>query len=237
MTSPPQQPRQDQSTGRPLDATALALTVRDLHKTYRRGPEIVQALRGIDLQLHPGQLTVLLGRSGSGKTTLLNCIAGWETPDSGTITTPDPAGTSTDWQRIAVVPQRFGLLPELTLAENIALPVRLAHLPGPAATAREMLLAFEIERLADRLPGEVSLGEQQRTALARALAVRPRLLLADEPTGRLDEELSARVLRTLSTTCREQGTAALIASHDPVAVTHAHMVIKLRDGRLSSPPP
>lgn len=212
--------------------TALALEVEDLHKTYRRGVEIVHALRGVDLRVPAGHLTVLLGRSGSGKTTLLNCVAGWEQPDRGTIQLPDAPGSTTAWQRIAVVPQRFGLLPELTLAENVALPVRLAHLPDPAAAARELLLALEIDRLADRLPDEVSLGEQQRTALARALVVKPGLLLADEPTGRLDKDLSSRVLTTLDKLCRAHGTAALIASHDPVAVSHAHQIVQLHDGRL-----
>ena len=219
----------------PVPATRqprAALVVEGLTKAYRRGAETVHALRGVDLSVPAGQLMVLLGRSGSGKTTLLNCVAGWETPDRGVVRLPRAAGAVTDWQQVAVVPQRFGLLPELTLAENVALPARLAHLPDPAAAARELLLALEVDRLADRLPDEVSLGEQQRTALARALVVRPRLLLADEPTGRLDEELSGRVLVVLGQLCGEHDTAALIASHDPVAVDHASRVVQLHDGRV-----
>lgn len=210
----------------------VALAISDLHKAYRRGTETVRALRGVDLDVPTGELTVLLGRSGSGKTTLLNCVAGWERPDRGTVRFAEAGNAVTDWQRVAVVPQRFGLLPELTLAENVALPARLAQLPDPPGATCELLLALEIDRLADRLPDEVSLGEQQRTALARALVVRPRLLLADEPTGRLDEDLSRRVLVVLGRLCAERDTAALIASHDPVAVEHAHQVVHLHDGRL-----
>lgn len=209
-----------------------ALIVQDLHKAYRRGAETVHALRGVDLHAPAGRLTVLLGRSGSGKTTLLNCVAGWERPDRGTIRLPAAVGAVTDWQQVAIVPQRFGLLHELTLAENVALPARLAHLSDPASAAREALLALEIDRLADRLPHEVSLGEQQWTALARALVVKPRLLLADEPTGRLDEDLSNRVLVVLGQLCAEHDIAALLASHDPIAVRYADQVVQLHDGRL-----
>lgn len=218
----------------PQDPDAPALIVSGLHKTYRRGPETVRALRGVNLQVRVGELTVLLGRSGSGKTTLLNCIAGWETPDSGSVLLPDAPDAVTPWQQLAIVPQRFGLLPELTLVENVALPVRLACLPDPQRTALELLVALEIDHLADRLPDDVSLGEQQRAALARGLSVQPQVLLADEPTGRLDEELSARVLAIVHDLCVQHGTAALIASHDPVAVSHANHVARLKDGRLDA---
>ncbi len=209
-----------------------ALDVSDLHKAYRRGPETVHALRGVDLAVRPGELAVLLGRSGSGKTTLLNCIAGWEVPDRGEVVLPAAPGASTGWEQLAVVPQRFGLLPELTLAENVGLPLRLARRPDVRRDVRELLLALELDHLADRPPGEVSLGEQQRTALARALSVRPRLLLADEPTGRLDEDLSARVLDVLRELCARHGTAALVASHDAVAESRADTVLRLEDGVL-----
>lgn len=215
------------------DAVLSALVVTDLHKSYRRGPETVHALRGVSLTVRPGELAVLLGRSGSGKTTLLNCVAGWETPDRGTIELPAADGAVTPWQQLAVVPQRFGLLPELTLAENVTLPLRLARQQDTQRNVRELLLAFEIDRLADRFPDEVSLGEQQRAALARGLSVRPRLLLADEPTGRLDEDLSARVLDVLRALCADHGTAALIASHDAVAEEQADKVLRLTDGTVA----
>jgi putative ABC transport system ATP-binding protein len=228
----------DPATGtakrRPAPGGNPALVVDDVHKEYRRGPETVRALQGISLVLHQGELAVLLGRSGSGKTTLLNCIAGWETPDRGSITTAAAPAAVTPWQSIAVVPQRFGLLPELTLAENITLPLRLAGLTDTTRDATDVLLAFEIDHLADRRPEEVSLGEQQRAALARAAVMRPRLLIADEPTGRLDEDLSVRVLQALHQLCESHGTASLIASHDPVAEQYADTVFRLQDGILKA---
>ena len=210
-----------------------ALRARDLHKTYRRGRERVHALRGASLEVAPGEVVALLGRSGSGKTTLLHCLLGWERPDSGEVVVPGADRPSAaPWTAVAVVPQQFGLVEELPLAENVALPARLAGLPDPAAATREVLDALRLGALADRLPAEVSLGEQQRTAVARALVVRPRFLVADEPTGRLDEELSAAVLGTLRELCAAAGTGALIAGHDPVVRAAADRVVRLADGKV-----
>ena len=211
-----------------------ALSATDLHKSYRRGREEVHALRGVGVRLDRGELVALLGRSGSGKTTLLNCLLGWERPDRGTVHVPgttDPADAA--WSDVAVVPQRFGLLEELTLADNVALPARLAGLPDPSSAAVETLERLRLGALADRLPAEVSLGEQQRTAIARALVVRPAFLVADEPTGRLDEDLSVHVLTVLRESCARAGTGALVASHDPLVMAHADRVLRLEDGRLT----
>ena len=213
--------------------SGAGLTADDLHKTYRRGREEVRALRGEDLDLRRGELVALLGRSGSGKTTLLNCLLGWERPDRGTVALPggaDPAGAP--WSVLAVVPQRFGLLEELSLLDNVALPARLAKAPDPEAAALQALTALRLEPLAERPPGEVSLGEQQRTTIARALVLRPAFLVADEPTGRLDEELSVHVLGVLRAACAEAGTGVLVASHDPLVVAHADRVLRLDDGVL-----
>jgi putative ABC transport system ATP-binding protein len=209
------------------------LQASDLHKTYRRGRERVHALRGASIAVAPGEIVALLGRSGSGKTTLLHCLLGWEVPDSGEVRVPGAAAPgAAPWTAVAVVPQQFGLVDELPLAENVALPARLAGLPDPDAAAREVLAALRLEALADRLPAEVSLGEQQRTAIARALVVRPRFLVADEPTGRLDEDLSTAVLGTLRELCAAAGTGALVASHDPVVRAAADRVVRLVDGRV-----
>ena len=164
-----------------MTATLTALRALDLHKTYRRGREQVHALRGVSIQVAPGEVVALLGRSGSGKTTLLNCLLGWERPDRGAVEIPGsgvPAEAS--WSTIAVVPQRFGLLEELTLADNVALPARLARHDDPRAAALETLDSLRLGHLVDRMPEEVSLGEQQRTAIARALVVRPQFLVADD---------------------------------------------------------
>jgi putative ABC transport system ATP-binding protein len=202
-----------------------------LHKTYRRGREQVHALRGVSIEVHPGEVVALLGRSGSGKTTLLNCLLGWERPDRGEVRVPgvtDPA--TAGWSTVAVVPQRFGLLDELSLADNVAMPARLTGLAEPRAEALRALALLRLDHLADRTPDEVSLGEQQRTALARALVVRPAFLIGDEPTARLDEDLSAHVLATLRDVCAENGTGVLIASHDPIVQAHADRVVRLSDG-------
>ncbi len=209
----------------------MTLSATDLHKTYRRGREQVHALRGVSIEVRPGEVVALLGRSGSGKTTLLNCLLGWETPDSGSVdvpgaATPEAAG----WATVAVVPQRFGLLDELTLADNVALAARLTGTPKPREAAAQALGTLRLGHLADRMPDEVSLGEQQRTALARALVVPPAFLGADEPTGRQDEELSTHVLTTLREVCAASGTGVLLASHDPIVVAAADRVVRLGDG-------
>jgi putative ABC transport system ATP-binding protein len=140
------------------------------------------------------------------------------------------APASAGWGTVAVVPQRFGLLEELSLADNVALPARLAGVPDPRQAALETLEVLRLGHLAERSPEEVSLGEQQRTALARALVVRPSFLVADEPTGRLDEDLSTHVLTTLGDVYATAGTGVLVASHDPVVVAAADRVVRLSDG-------
>jgi putative ABC transport system ATP-binding protein len=215
---------------------AASLHATGLRKTYRRGRERVHALRGVSIEVAPGELVALLGRSGSGKTTLLNCLLGWERPDEGEVCVPGvrvPAAAP--WATVAVVPQQFGLVEELTLADNVALPARLAGLADPRAAATETLAALRLAHLADRRPEEVSLGEQQRTGIARALVVRPRFLVADEPTGRLDEELTGHVLTTIRGVCAAAGTGVLVASHDPAVVAAADRVVRLSDGAVTGP--
>jgi putative ABC transport system ATP-binding protein len=211
------------------------LQATDLHKTYRRGREHVRALRGVSIEVHPGEVVALLGRSGSGKTTLLNCLLGWERPDSGEVRVPgDAAPESVSWRTVAVVPQRFGLLEELSLADNVAMAARLGGLSDPRTAALRILEVLRLDHLADRTPDEVSLGEQQRTAIARALVVRPAFLVGDEPTARLDEDLSTHVLTMLREVCAENGTGVLIASHDPIVMAHADRVVRLSDGLIEA---
>ena len=212
-----------------------ALTAVGLHKSFRRGREEVHALRGVSIEVQPGEIVALLGRSGSGKTTLLNCLLGWERPDRGTVSVPGVADVAdASWATVAVVPQRFGLLEELTLADNVALAARLAGHGDSRTTAIEALARLRLDALADRLPSEVSLGEQQRTALARALVVRPAFLVADEPTARLDDDLSVHVLAILREAHAASGTGVLIAGHDPVIVEAADRVVRLSDGLVQA---
>ena len=214
-----------------------ALRASRLEKTHRRGGEQVHALRGVGIEVEAGQLVALIGRSGSGKTTLLNCLLGWERPDRGEVEVPgvrDPAAAP--WTTVAVVPQRFGLLDELGLADNVALAARLAALPRPREAAVEALGALRLALLADRLPGEVSLGEQQRTALARALVVRPAFLVADEPTGQLDAETGLAVMGLLRGIVEAEGVTAVVATHDPVMIALADRVLRIRDGSVGEHP-
>jgi putative ABC transport system ATP-binding protein len=208
---------------------APLVELRGVSKSYRRGPETVHALRGVDLSLSAGELVVLLGPSGSGKSTLLYLLYGWETPEQGSLVRDDD-GPSPWWQT-AIVPQSLGLLDGLSVKENVELPLRL-HPGAERSLPLEPLLAhLGIDHLADRLPGEVSVGEQQRTAVARALVLRPRLLLADELTGHQDEGWAKVLLRTLRAAANG-GTTSLIATHNEEAIPFADRVVRIRDGRL-----
>lgn len=186
-------------------------------------------LSGIDLTIDPGEVVVIRGRSGSGKTTLLSILAGWMTADAGTIRwAPQLATDPTAWDRVAIIPQTLGLLAELSIGENIALPCML----GTAATdGGELTVAFEIDHLTDRATQAVSLGEQQRAAIARALVADPPLLLADEPTSHLDPARLHLVWTRLSEQAN-QGNAVLAATHDAEALRYATTVYDLVRGVL-----
>lgn len=218
------------------DATPRVLTATSITKTYRRGAERVVALEDVSFHLDVGEFVTISGPSGSGKTTLVNVLAGWETPDTGEVcwTDGEVDSAAPDWSALASAPQRLGLLDELTVHENVELPLRLRYGAGRAATAEQVaasLETFGLHALAHRLPYEVSLGEQQRTALARALVGRPRVLLADEPTGHQDAGWAAGVIAGLKR-AREQGTAVLVATHDDEVIVQADRAVELHDGRV-----
>jgi putative ABC transport system ATP-binding protein len=217
-----------------LTRTGL-VEVRALFKTYRRGPEQVHALRGVSFSLGPGEVVALFGPSGSGKSTLLNLLAGWEAPDAGSVmwlggeVRPLAARP---WRDVAILPQTLGLLEELSVRENIELPIRLGRGDGEYARRVNGFLSFlGLEALADRTPNEVSIGEQQRTALARALILGPRLLLADEPTGHQDEGWAKAVFRLLRMVAQRR-TTCLIATHNQEAVRIADRTLAIRDGQI-----
>ena len=201
--------------------------LRDGRKTFHRGDETVVAVDDVSIAVREGELAALVGSSGSGKTTVLNLLAGWEKPDAGTVTIP-----GTDWDELAVVPQRFGLLTELTVRENIEYPARLAgRLDEARAWVDELMETLALTELGRRFPYETSIGQQQRTALARSLALHPRVLLADEPTGHQDAASALAVARALRAAA-DSGTACLVATHDRELADLFDSSYSLAGGRL-----
>jgi putative ABC transport system ATP-binding protein len=170
-------------------------------------------------------LTALIGPSGSGKTTLVNLIVGWEDPDSGEVL----MASRSHWSDIAVVPQGIGLIDDLTIQENIDLPLRLGT-PG-RATAAELMERLGLSELGHRRPYEISLGEQQRAAIARAMVGQPRVLIADEPTAHQDEANADRIFSMLERAAAA-GSGVIIATHETRLIERADRVIRMDDGSL-----
>ena len=211
--------------------------VADAHRAYRRGSESVQALRGVSLGLREGEIVGLVGPSGSGKTTLLNLLCGWEEPDSGDVTWAEGRNGSAGrgWADVAVLPQGLGLLEELTIRENVEFPVHLAG-GDPSGRVDGLVEGLGLGPLADRAPSEVSLGEQQRAALARALVLGPRLLLADEPTAHQDARWGRVAFAAIRAAAR-RGTSVLVATHNAELAGLADRLLSIRDGRLTGSVP
>jgi putative ABC transport system ATP-binding protein len=220
---------------------AGGLTGTGLVKRYRRGVETVSALAGVDLRVVSGEFVALVGPSGSGKSTLLALLCGWETPDEGRLSYLGPLGErrpeTFGWPDLALVPQALGLVADLSLADNVLLPARLR---GSSATeeprARALLQDFGLAHLGDRYPHQASLGEQQRVAVARALLLRPAVLLADEPTAHQDRGHADGLLDAVAEAARG-GSAVLIATHDEQAWARADRVLSMRDGVVTEGAP
>ena len=217
------------------------LRLEGIRKGFRRGREEVVALDGVDLCLDAGGFTALVGPSGSGKSTLLHLSGGLDKPDAGRILLDDrdlstlSAGDRAQLRRrrIGFVFQFFHLIPTLTVAENVELPLVLDGARKTNGRVGELLDRVGLAHRADHLPGELSGGEMQRAAIARALVARPQLLLADEPTGNLDSATGGEILDLLCQQVSEEGTALLMVTHDVSAARKAKQVLHLRDGRLA----
>jgi ABC-type lipoprotein export system ATPase subunit len=191
-------------------------------------------LRAVDLQVADAALLALVGRSGSGKSTLCHLVAGLGAPWSGRILLDGrPAHEIMDWAVVSLLPQRLALVEELSLAENILLPTTLADRRRSPDEGRALITALGLGEVADRLATQASLGEQQRAALARALVLRPRLAVLDEPTGHQDDEHISLVLEALKA-ARDSGTAVLVATHDDRLVDVADQVVRLHHGQVIS---
>jgi putative ABC transport system ATP-binding protein len=219
------------------------VTATGLGRVFGSGDTEVDALTDVSLELHPGELVLLRGPSGSGKTTLLNLLGGLDRPTTGTVTLGGVDLTRASEVELAGIRQReigfvfqsFALLPVLSAAENIEVPLRIVHTPAQEREERvaALLDAVGLAEHANQRPYELSGGQQQRVGIARALANRPRVLIADEPTGQLDSGTAAQMMALISQLVHEQGVAAIVSTHDPRMAEYADRVLQLHDGRLA----
>ncbi|MEM7335415.1 MAG: ABC transporter ATP-binding protein [Chloroflexota bacterium] len=218
------------------------IQLHQLNKSFQEGQNNRTVLRDVSGSFNEGEFAVLLGRSGSGKSTLLNLISGIEEPDSGSVSIEGVNITQlSERQRtlfrrdtVGFVFQFFNLIPTLTVLENITLPQELAGLNGRSVKESAITLLEQIG-LGDRqntFPDKLSGGEQQRVAIARALAHNPKVVLADEPTGNLDEETGEKILNMLLRLTREAGKTLIMATHSPEVVPYADRVFYVQDGQL-----
>jgi len=219
----------------------IVTELRAVTKRYHRGDEVVVALQDVSFALATGEMVALLGPSGCGKSTTLNLIAGVDRPDAGQVivcgtdlaTASEAALVQARRHHIGIVFQAFHLMPHLTVAENVALPLALDR-RRDGSRVDALLRRVGLAHRAGHFPAELSGGEQQRTAVARALVHRPALVLADEPTGSLDSTAGAAVLQLMDELRREEGSALLLATHDESLATIADRVIRLRDGAIEA---
>jgi putative ABC transport system ATP-binding protein len=219
---------------------ASSVVVRSITKTYRRGPRQITALEDVSFDLSQGEIALFVGPSGSGKTTLLNLIAALDYPDCGRIIVGELEITSLSRsaaaryrnERVGFIFQSYNLLPQLTALENILLPM----LPKRRSDRRRAMELLDVVGLTDRSshrPAELSGGEQQRVAIARALANDPAFILADEPTGNLDNDNARKIAELLSRTCRERGKTLILVTHDREMIRPVDHIFDMRDGSLT----
>ena len=224
--------------------TKWSVELKDVTRTYRTGPIEVPALRGLNLQIAPGEFLAIAGSSGSGKTTLLNIIGGLDRADSGEVLvegknlqnlTPGKLARLR-LRRLGFVFQAYNLLPVLTALENAEFTLLLQGMPAAQRREKVEKLFEEIGLggLEKRRPGELSGGQQQRVAVARAMVTEPALILADEPTANLDSVTATALLKVMELLNRTHGTTFVYATHDPQVMERARRLIQLRDGQIAS---
>jgi lipoprotein-releasing system ATP-binding protein len=226
-----------------MSDVAPVLSLRGIVRTYRSGDRQLEVLKSIDLDLYPGELVGLIGPSGSGKSSLLHAAGLLERPTAGQVLIAgqdctgmsEKARTQVRLNQVGFVYQFHHLLAEFSAKDNVALPQMIAGVRQTEARARadELLSHLGLAERLNHQPAQLSGGEQQRVAIARALANRPRILLADEPTGNLDPATSSAVIANLFALVRDTGVAALIATHNMDLARHMDRVFTLKDGRLA----
>jgi putative ABC transport system ATP-binding protein len=218
-----------------------ALLFEEVHRTLRAGGEQVHILHGVSFRLDPGELVALVGPSGSGKSTILGIAAGLDAPSSGRVSIDgtDVTGMAERplsrlrSRRVGMVFQAYNLLPTLTALENVELPLLVPGQPRrPPGRARELLAGLGLEHRLHHRPSQLSGGEQQRVAVARALVTDPSLLVADEPTGNLDTATGEALVGVLLEVRRRHATAVLVATHNDALARRADRVLRVQDGRI-----
>ena len=222
----------------------VVLRAQGVVRTFQTPGGEVHAVAGVDLELRAGELLVVRGSSGAGKTTLLNMLGGLDVPSEGEIFIAGQSISGLDEDALAAIRrdnigfifQAFGLVPVLSAAENVELPLRIARV-DPGERDQRVAEALELVALGphrEQRPAELSGGQQQRVGIARAIVSRPRILIADEPTGQLDSRTAATVMDLLAELAHTQGLAAIVSTHDPLLVQRADRVIEIHDGRVTS---
>jgi len=218
---------------------AALLTASQLNKTVQVGEQSLSIIKDVDIYVNAGEFVVIMGKSGSGKSTLLGLLAALDYPDSGTVSLANQTLSSLGEDELAVIRQQdmgfvfqsFHLLPTLTVAENIAFPLDIARRSNPARVD-ELIDAVDLGHRRHSLPNQLSGGEQQRTAVARALVSHPKIVFADEPTGNLDEQNADQVMQLLLDLRQQVGSALVVVTHDPALAEMADRVITMHDGRI-----
>ncbi len=212
-----------------------------ISKYYGEGEALVKSVDQVSLSIQAHRITAIVGKSGSGKTTLLHMLGGLEPPDAGTVRVlgrslyelPDSRRTKFRREHIGFIFQKFQLIPELTVRQNIRLPLETAGKKVDRELEAELLALLDLEDRVNFYPHQLSGGGQQRTAIARALLVKPELVLADEPTGNIDQEAGAALLDFIRESHRRFGQTFVVVTHDPEVAAMAHRKIWIRDGRIS----
>lgn len=220
---------------------APLLIAKQLNKSVRVGERRLDIIKNVSLSVAAGEFVIIMGKSGSGKSTLLGLLAALDYPDSGSIeldgallnTLGEEELAKIRQSKMGFVFQSFHLLPTLTVSENIAFPLDIAKAPD-ADRVQELITAVNLNHRQDNLPAQLSGGEQQRTAVARALVARPKIVFADEPTGNLDEENAKQVLNLLLDLRKDSGSALVVVTHDPALAKLADRVIVMKDGSIEN---
>jgi putative ABC transport system ATP-binding protein len=229
------------STGANGKSSGPVVTATDVTRRYGQGETAVEALRGVSLEVQPGQLVAVMGPSGSGKSTLMHILAALDTPTTGRVTIAgqdistlsDREITLLRREHIGFVFQFFNLLPMLTAEENVVLPLSIAGVKPEKAFLEDLLNRLGIAARRDHRPSELSGGQQQRVAIARALVSRPSVVLADEPTGNLDSATSHEILELLRSATEEYGQTTVMVTHDAAAAAIAGRILFLSDGLIA----